>query len=441
MNLQNDSTKLDRNLQEVIEKWNEKIVPHLPETLDELANKTGVIQRKRGINSATDLLKVLFLYACSKISFRILAFAACVLGISNISDTAWRKQFSKSIPFLQEILHSMLSSFIPFKAEEATLKGVKNGLLVDGSVVRQNGKQQAQQRIHMCYSLNQNRMQQVKVTDKHTAESLSHFSIGKNDLVMADAGYGTAHNYIYAQEQQADVILRITPKNFCFYDVDGNKISLTELLKKAEEKHMEIVDIFGYCKYRTKSALVRVVAEKLPEEKAKKSRKRKKANASKKKYKITEDTLFCAGWIVVITFLGVDYCGEEILYLYKSRWQVELLFKRFKQNFAITTIKAGSTNYAEAEVLLWLIIWTMTERQVFLAECYFSKKEDRTEIYSIYEKCKIMFLQIKEILYLSWTLFADLSNAKYIRYLSKKKRWRNNQNDEFHTAVLPSLLA
>jgi len=165
MNLQNDSTKLEKNLQEVIEKWNKKILPHLPENLDELANKTGVIQRKRGVNSATDLLKILFLYACSKVSFRILAFAACVLGISTIYDTAWRKQFSKSIPFLNEILHSMLSSFIPFKVDETSLKGVKNVLLADGSVVRQNGKQQAQQRIHMCYSLNQNRMQQVKALD------------------------------------------------------------------------------------------------------------------------------------------------------------------------------------------------------------------------------------------------------------------------------------
>ena len=54
---------------------------------------------------------------------------------------------------------------------------------------------------------------------------------------MADVGYGTAHNYIYAQEQQADVILHITPKNFCLYDADGNKISFIQLLKKAEENY------------------------------------------------------------------------------------------------------------------------------------------------------------------------------------------------------------
>ena len=118
------------------------------------------------------MLKIFFLYACSKISFQILACSACALGISDISDTALRKHFSNSVPFLREILNSMLSSSIPYKKNAYTLKGIKNVLLVDAYVVRQEGKKQEQQRIHLCYSLNQNYVDQVKVTDKHTAESL-----------------------------------------------------------------------------------------------------------------------------------------------------------------------------------------------------------------------------------------------------------------------------
>ena len=179
---------------------------------------------------------------------------------------------------------------------------------------------------------------------------------------MADAGYRTANNYIYAQEQKADVILRITPRNFCLYDADDNKIPLVQLLKKAEKNHKKILDIYGFCKYMTKKAFVRVIAGKLPDGQAEKSRKRKKNTALRKQNHITEETLFCAGWIVVVTSLGAGYCSEEILYLYRNRWQVELLFKRFKQNFSITTLKAGSTKYAETEVLLWLIIWVNTRR-------------------------------------------------------------------------------
>ena len=199
------------------------------------------------------------------------------------------------------------------------------------------------------------------------------------------------------------------------------------------------MDIFGFCKYKTKTAFVRVIAKKLPKEETEKARKRKKNTASRKQNQITEDTLFCAGWIVVITSLGIEYCGEEILYLYRSRWQVELLFKRFKQNFSITTLKAGSTSYAETEVLLWLIIWVISERQSFLTECFLARKKE-TVIYSVYEKCKVAFLQIKEILCLSWSQFLDLTDEKYSRYLKKRKRYRKNQNDEFHAEILPALI-
>jgi len=264
------------------------------------------------------------------------------------------------------------------------------------------------------------------------------------DLIIADAGYGTAKNYIYVQEQGAETILRITPKNFCLYNVDGEKIHLTDMLKEAEKQHAEWVEIFGFCRYGNgkKSAFVRVVANKLPEgqaEKARKRNKRRATRATKKQQKIGRDTLFCAGWIVLITSLGAEYSGEEIVYLYKSRWQVELLFKRFKRNFSVTTLKAGGTAYAEAQVLLWLVIWTAVERQAFLSECFLAQKKEYN--YSTYTLCKISFLQISEALRLSWGLFIDLSDEKFARFLSEKKRWRMNQNQEFHCVILPGLLA
>ncbi len=439
MNLQNHFTTPDKNAQEFSTNWDKIISPHLPKNLDEIAKREGVLKRKRGLRSVADLLKVLFLYACSSFSFRILAAASCALGIADISDTAWRKHFSKAVPLLRGILQAMLSALVP-AVDVSAFEGMKHVLLVDASTVCQEGARQ-QQRIHLCYSLNENRMRQVKTTDKHTAESLTHFSMGREDLIIADAGYGTAQNYIYVQEQGAETILRITPKNFCLYNADGEKIHLTDMLKDAEKHHSEWVDVFGFCRYGNgkKFAFVRVVANKLPEGQVEKARKRNRHRATKKQQKIGRDTLFCAGWIVLITSLGAEYSDEEIVYLYKSRWQVELLFKRFKRNFSVTTLKAGGTAYAEAQVLLWLVIWTAVERQAFLAECFLAQQGEYN--YSTYTLCKISFLQISEALRLSWGLFIDFSDEKFARFLSEKKRWRMNQNKEFHYAILPGLLA
>ena len=120
--------------------WDQKILPFLPDGLEEAAAQSGVLQCKRGIRSVYDLLKIFFLYACSQLSFRILPAAACALGIASVSDTALRKKFAKSVPFLHEVLHAMLTKWNLSPIENLP-DGVKNVLLVDASIVRQTGNQ------------------------------------------------------------------------------------------------------------------------------------------------------------------------------------------------------------------------------------------------------------------------------------------------------------
>ena len=50
MNLQNDFTKTDKFLQEHLNMWNHKILPHFPDNLDETAAHLGALQRKRGFH-------------------------------------------------------------------------------------------------------------------------------------------------------------------------------------------------------------------------------------------------------------------------------------------------------------------------------------------------------------------------------------------------------
>ena len=65
MNLPSYSTKLNEKSQELSQTREQKILSHLPENLDSIAQNSGTIKRKRGISSAVQLLKILFLYAAS----------------------------------------------------------------------------------------------------------------------------------------------------------------------------------------------------------------------------------------------------------------------------------------------------------------------------------------------------------------------------------------
>ena len=117
---------------------------------------------------------------------------------------------------------------------------------------------------------------------------------------------------------------------------------------------MEWIDVFGFCNYKGKTSFVRVIAHKLPACQAAKARKRKTRKASKNQRRLGAERLLSAGWLIVITSLGAEYCGEE--------------------------------------TLLWLIIWTIAERQSFQAECFLEEKLGIS--YSAYEECKISFIQV-----------------------------------------------
>ena len=104
------------------------------------------------------------------------------------------------------------------------------------------------------------------------------------------------------------------------------------------------------------------------------------------------------------------------------------------------TEKGGK--FRTARILLQLIIWILAEHQAFACERYLREKDEKEHrVYSIYENSRIAFIQIKTILCLEWSLFIDLADKEYRRFLSQRNRWRSNQNEEFHTTVLSGLFA
>ena len=438
MNLQTYSTKLTPSLQEVFSLWNKNILPMLPDHLETIAQQHQLLQRKRVVTSALDLLRMFFLFASSGISLRMLSVAASSLGIGTMSDTAWRKKLLASLSFLHQVLQLLLQKMFP-KTSSYQQRKV---LLVDGSLVRLQGKQQHQERVHLCYSLTENRMQQIKVTDYHIAETFSIFDFSPQDIILADAGFGTIKNYAIALQQGADVILRISPKRFPLFDAQGNQLDMVSILKEAEKKKESIIEVFAYGKEGKNYPWVRVIAQRLPKEKAKQAQKRKYQKAQKNQSQLQEDTLFFANYLIVVTSLGIEYSAEEILYWYQSRWQIELLFQRWKQHLSITTIRIASNSYAEVMILLWLLIWTFTERQAIQIEHMLQEKKEETGqtiLLSCWEQCLYAYFQIKEILCFSWSLFIDFTNPNLSRLLATHSGKRKNQNQEFRTTILPGL--
>ena len=91
-------------------EWEDQVLTKLPRDAEKQAFLLGAFVRCREIKSAGDLLRALLAYVLCVSSFRQLGSWAVLLGLANISDTAWRKRLRQATAWLLWLLGAILSS-------------------------------------------------------------------------------------------------------------------------------------------------------------------------------------------------------------------------------------------------------------------------------------------------------------------------------------------
>jgi hypothetical protein len=341
-------------------EWEERVLTQLPSETEEQAFRLRAFVRCREIESVGDLLRGLLAYVLCVHSFRQLGSWAVLLGIANISDTAWRKRLKQANAWLLWLLAAILSG-PQICSEQRTSSGMGRIILVDGTRLKQVGGTGDDWRVHSAYDVRASRLIQVHVTDKHTAESLQHFQLQRFDLLIADRGYGYRKNIAYVYQQQAYGILRFVPSTCPLLDRYGQPLDIVAWLKQVKKgKHCRN----AWCIHEGKKYHVRIVASALPPEYAAEARKKREQEAKKKGKQLQPDTLFLVGWTLLITNLPKrPWSYKHILQLYRARWQIELLFKRMKQMMDMHVIRSKTPQGCESSLLAWLGVWALQEQE------------------------------------------------------------------------------
>ena len=344
----------------VDQEWEKQVLTRLPAETEEQAWRLGALSRCREIKSVGDLLRALLAYVVCVSSFRQLGIWAVLLGLANISDTAWRKRMRQSKAWLLWLLGALLSG--PQVALQQSSNAAQGRIiLVDGTCLKQIGGTGDDWRVHSAYDLRASCLVQVHVTDKHTAESLQHFQLQRFDLLIADRGYGYRKNIAYAYQQQAYVILRFAQSTCPLLDRYGQSLDIVAWLKQVKKgKHCRN----AWCIYQGKTYHVRIIASALPPEKAVEARKKREQEAKRKGKQLQPDTLFLVGWTLLITNLPKrPWSYKHVIQLYRARWQIELLFKRMKQMMDMHVIRSKTPQDCESSLLAWLVAWALQEQE------------------------------------------------------------------------------
>jgi hypothetical protein len=325
--------------------------------IEETARKFKAFVRARGLKSAVDLLRLALIYASGS-SLRGSSAWAQASAIAELSGPALYRRLGNAADWLGFIARRLLEESRP------QISGAWAGWrlrVIDASAICHPGANGITWRLHVSYDLSGG-VDDFELTDAKGAERLTRFTWQAGDLGLGDRGYARPGDFAPVLDSGAHLVVRTGWNSLRLLAPDGQPFDLFAALAKLKgdaASHRVLLDTHD----PTRPFLpLRLIVGRLPPDKAETARKKVLARAIKAGKKVDPHSLKAAGYVMLLTSLPDEYAAEAILELYRLRWQIELLFKRFKSLLGLGELPAKQRNLARSWIFGKLILALLVER-------------------------------------------------------------------------------
>jgi len=328
--------------------WYNQLLGLMPEGWETKAKELGALRRRRGIQTAADLLRLILLYMTEGVSLAGTVALARLSGITEISKVALFKRLRNSMSWLKWLCQTIYRQ-AGLTAEKPEWPEGRDVVIVDGSEEVRCGVRRQCYMLHYSMELFKLDMRELLVTDMKTGEKLANFTKFKpGDIVIGDRAYGNLPGIACLQGQGVDYVLRIQGWKHAFFDAEHAKIDLLPQLSVLKEG--ETADISAQCLVNGEYEPVRVCALRKDAGSERAGVKRlKKENQRKRGGKpVSEAQGENNKYIIVATSLGAEITSSQIMELYRARWQIEIAFKRLKSLFQYNDVPMQNSESAFA---------------------------------------------------------------------------------------------
>jgi len=345
------------------ENW-EALVGLLPADWIEQAKACGAVQRLRGFQSVSDLLRTLLMHVGRGYSLQETAVRAKQAGLGEVSDVAILKRLRAAERWWQVLCETLL------RERGVIMRGGPLGRrvrILDGTLVKEPGRTGSQYRLH--YSLQVPTMlcdhfALTAVQGSGTGETLTRFPVRAKDLLLADRAFCNPVGLQAVVAQQADVILRLNTGTTPLKSAKGNAFSLSEKLKQVHTigqiKQWSVV-------VTTESGAVagRLCVLRKSEEATRRAVRKIRRKAQQGGPEPKPETLQYAQYVLVFTTVAEEeLSASEVLEWYRLRWQVELVFKRLKSLVQLGHLPKHDEHSSRAWLYGKLLIALLSEKLI-----------------------------------------------------------------------------
>ena len=298
--------------------------------LEETLRRCGGLVRRRAIDSAETLLRLVLVYSLCGRSLRSTAAWAQAQGVARLSDVALLKRLRKVAPWVGQLLTAKLAERI--EGVKPTPLGYRLRI-VDATTASIPGSRGTDHRIHLGFDLGSFQIDRIEVTGPEGGESYCRLEMKAGDLILADRGYCHRRGLAAVLAAEADFLVRINWQNLPLQDAQQQRLDLVRLLDQIPASgavEFEVATVADEVR-GIPSLPARLIVARKPEEAAAAERLRILREASRKGRKADPRTLKAAAFFFVLTSVPQQaLSAEEALELYRLRWQIEMAFKRLK---------------------------------------------------------------------------------------------------------------
>jgi hypothetical protein len=159
-----------------------------------------------------------------------------------------------------------------------------------------------------------------------TRSPLREQEMPRGSLWIADVGY-FALTWLTTLVKQGVFFLPGYKEPVTVWNAAGQRVEVLDLLPTEEQETVDVSVSLG----ASKQVSARLLARKMPEEGVKRRREQLKAAAHKQGKTVSPRQWELAGWVIVLTNVPLRLLSpDEAFALLRARWQIELLWKLWK---------------------------------------------------------------------------------------------------------------